>query len=169
MPAQGEHRSTETPRQPVGVEDPSTLPPGQAFKTAWGRLAELGEFARHYLAAQTDLLKLRLLNLAILAGLGVIGLFGAIALIVTLIVMVCSGLAELIAAALDHRMWAGNLIVGGGLLVVLGLGAWLGLRMIRQKHLTQTRAKYELRHKQQRDEFGQSAFERSQAGIDENS
>jgi len=166
MSAQTESRPSDSrPHSGLPQEDPSQLPPGQAFKTAWSRLAEIGEFARHYASARSDLFKLKLLNIAILAALGVIGLIAGAALIATLIVLLCSGLAQAVAAGLGGRAWAGNLIVGGGLLLLIGVGAAMGLSMMRRKHFEQTKAKYELRHKNQREQFGQSAFERSQSAA----
>ena len=142
------------------------MPPGEAFKSAWSRLGQLGEYFRHYLSARIDLLKLSLRNAAIYAALGLVGLIALMALVATLVVMLLGGLAELIAAGLGGRMWAGNLIVSLGMFALIGIGAWLGLKMLRDSHFKQTKAKYELRHQQQREKFGDSAFERSQAPAD---
>jgi len=145
-------------------DNPSQLPPTDALKSAWSRVAEIGEFARAYVAAQSDLLKVRLRNIVILAVLGIVALLGVAALIVTLIVMLFSGLSQLVAAGLGGRMWAGNLIVSVGMFAILGSGTYLGLRTMRRKWLKQTQAKYERFNNQQRERFGEPTFEREHDG-----
>jgi len=143
------------------AEDPGDLPPPDAFKAAIGRLSELLEYARQYYAAQVDLLRLRLRRMIVLAALALVALLAGATLIVTLVVMACRGLSDLIAQALGGRVWAGELIVSVGTISILIVGCWLALRSMSRKSMKDAVNRYEQRRRQQRARFGKDAAERA--------
>src|SRR5256885_16609838 len=95
----------------TNAEDPAQMPPPQAFKAAMARFPEVAAYLRQYASARIDLAKAKVRQIVIFAALGVVGLIALTALIVTLVVMLFSGLAGWIAAGMDGRLWAGYLIV----------------------------------------------------------
>src|SRR5438876_12442548 len=121
MSAETQPRPPTSPDQAETVhsDDPAQMSPPEAFKAAASRFPEVAAYLGHYFSARADLAKLKLRQIIIYAALGVVGLIALTALIATVVVMLCSGLAGWIAAGLNDRGWAGNLIVGGGLIIVL--------------------------------------------------
>src|SRR5207249_11961447 len=111
-------------------------------------------------SARLDAIKLSLRNVVIFAALGILGLFAGAALIITAIVQVCIGLAQMVAHVCGDRMWAGNLIVGALLLISIAAGAIFGLKAAANSSRKRTVAKYELRQHQQREQYGRDASER---------
>jgi hypothetical protein len=157
MPADTESRQQPAPDQPEARDDPGRMPPPEAFKAATRRLGEVVEYFWQYLSARVDLAKLRLRRLVLLAAFGVLALIALTALIVTLVVMLCSGLAGWIAAGLGGRVWAGELIVSLGLILVMAGGTWLILRQASRRRLKVLMEHYERRHREQREKFGHDA------------
>jgi len=135
--------------------------PPEALRDAFGKIGELRAYASQYVSAKLDLLKLSARNAAILTALAVVGLVAVLALIVIAIVMLLSGLAGAIAAGLGGRAWAGNLIVGGGLILIFGVGAFVGLMILKKSWLKATVKKYETQQTQQRASFGHSSRDRA--------
>jgi len=128
-------------------------PPSEAFRAAMAQMGELKEYAAQYIAAKADLARLSLRKVMILAMLGILGMFAGAAAIITLVVQVLSGLSQLIASLLGDRAWAGNLIVGGGLLLVLAAVCWLSMHHLSGVWRDSTVKRYERRHAQQRARF----------------
>ena len=61
------------------------------------------------------------------------------------------------------RAWLGNLLVGGGLLLLVGIGLWLTIRSVRRSSIGRTIQQFESRKDLQRDRFHRSVWERSGA------
>jgi hypothetical protein len=152
--AAGAARGTEDRGDRVGDVDPRELPPTDAVKHSLHAFAELREYFSYFVAAKLDGIKLSLRRAGIFAALGIVALLAGSALVVTAVVMVCAGLAQLIAQALDGRAWAGNLIVGLGVLLLVGGGTWFGMSFLTGKSRKWTVKKYELRRTRQRADFG---------------
>src|SRR5205814_5768981 len=112
-------------------------------------------------AARVDLARLKVRQIIIYAALGVVGLIMLTALLATLVVMLCSGLAGWIGAGLGGRFWAGDLIVGGGLIAILAVGTWLVLKRMDKSRLKQAIERYEQRKREQRENFGHDAASKS--------
>jgi uncharacterized membrane protein YgaE (UPF0421/DUF939 family) len=102
-------------------------------------------------------------NLGIMAAVGVLALAVAVTLVVTATVLLCIGIAQALAAAMHGTAWAGNLIVGAGLLLILFGAAILGSRMLASAARKRTMQKYELRQEKQRRDFGRTVADRAAA------
>jgi hypothetical protein len=76
-------------------------------------------------------------------------------------IMLAQGLAELISIAAGNRPWAGNLAVGGGVLLMLALFAWIYIKRQLRTAREQTIRKYESRHHAQREKFGADVAQRA--------
>jgi hypothetical protein len=148
-------------RHETAAPDPRDLPPPQAVKTAFEQLGELKAYLAYYLAAKADSMRLTLRRAGIFAALGLVGLFALGALVVTAVVLVCGGIAQLLTVAFGGRAWAGNLVTGTVVLALLGLGIWLGLRRVTQGSRERTVKNYELRRKRQRADFGHDVAQRA--------
>ena len=144
-------------------QDPGDLPPTESVREAMGVFGELKEYFSYYLSARSDAFKASIRNVGIMAALGVLALAVAVTLVVTATVLLCIGIAQALAAAMHGTAWAGNLIVGAGLLLILFGGAILGSRMLAAAARKRTMQKYELRQEKQRRDFGRTVADRAAA------
>ena len=135
--------------------------PTEAFGDAFERVGELKAYATHFVSAKVDALKLTGRNIAIYAALGLVGMFAGAAVVITAVVLALRGLAEAVAALLGGRQWAGNLIVGFALLLILGLGAWMGMNRVFGISRRKLKEKYESKRRQHQAEFGHDVHERA--------
>ncbi|HVR73939.1 MAG TPA: hypothetical protein VMT52_06380 [Planctomycetota bacterium] len=128
-------------------------PPAEAFQDLMKDVRELREYAAHFVAAKIDGVKARVRAIVLKAALGLAALlFGAV-LVSTGIVILLAGLVNGAAVLFGDRLWAGQLLVGGGLLAVVGgTVSWVlwSSRQVRKK----VKRKYEQRHARQRGQFG---------------
>jgi len=135
--------------------------PSDAFRDATSKFAELRAYAQQYFAAKVDLAKLSARNIAIMAVLGVVGLLALASIVVISLVLLLSGIAGGIGAALGGRMWAGDLLVGGVVVGAVIGGALVGLGIVKKKFMSQAVKKYERIQKQQRDAFARTSRDRT--------
>jgi len=126
-----------------GSEEP--IAPTEAMRDAFSKLGEVAGHAREYVSARIDLAKVKARNIVLFAVLGVVALFAVAASMIIGLAMLYTGLAQAIAAALGGRMWAGNLIVGGGMLALFAGGGLLGIARLKKAWLKATIARYEAR------------------------
>ena len=150
-----------SPGQARPPPDPRDLPPVDAVKTAFQSIGELREYARYFLAAKLDGIKLSLRTTGIRAALGLIGLLALGALVVTSVVLACTGVAQLLALAFGGRAWAGNLVAGLLLLFLLGGGVVMGMKYLAGSLRRRTVRKYELRRTRQRADLGHDVAQRA--------
>lgn len=133
------------------------------FRQAIKEFGELKEYAAYYLAAKWDGIKLSIKRAGIFAAVGIIGLIAGGAAVVTAVVLLCTGLAELISKIPDpNQPWLGNLVVGLLLLGMMGLTIYLGLSRLNKASRQRTVEKYETRQRRQRGDFGHDVRQRSQ-------
>lgn len=157
---QGGRMTTESPRDPraetesaeSGSEGEKTA--SAAFRDAAVRLAEVREYVSFYIATKTDALKLTVRKAIFFAVVGILALLVAAGAVVTAVVMLLSGLARGLGAALGGRLWAGDLIVGFGVLAIIAVGAWIGASAMTGASRRRTVEKYESRKRDQRTRFG---------------
>ena len=116
-------------------------------------------------SATLDRWKLSILMLCLYAVLGVFGAAAGLAVVVTAVVLLLIGAAHGIGAALGGREWLGDLIVGFGLLAILTIGVTSFLERFVSSSKKRTTKKYESRHSTQRQQFGVSAGDRSNASA----
>jgi hypothetical protein len=153
--------SSAAPQREHGGTETVPPAPEEALGDALRRIGELKSYAAHYVAAKLDALKASGRKLAIYAALGLLGALVGAAVIITAVVLGLRGLAEAIGAALGERQWAGVHIVGFGLLLLLGLGAWIGMRIVFKAMRRGTESKYESKRRIQQAQFGHDVHDRA--------
>jgi hypothetical protein len=131
-----------------------------AFATMGERFAEIREYASYYAATKTDALKTKITTLVIYAVLGIVAGIVGLAVLATAGVMLVRGIAGALGEAFG-RPWLGELVTALGLLMILAVGAFVGLKVVTGTFKKKLVAKYEQRHKEQRERFGADVFQRS--------
>ena len=141
-----------------GEQEPS---PAEALRRLQQQVGELQAYLTHFVSAKIDGLVLSARQLALWAALGVVGLTAAVGLVVTaiglLIMMLLAGFAQLFGG----RWWLGALVVGGGILVLLALGIFIGMRTWQSRWRQQKVQQYDERQLQQQNTFGHSVADRA--------
>jgi hypothetical protein len=130
-------------------------------------LAELREYARYYLEARRDILKLLLRRIAaglLLILLGPVAVLGAI---VAAIWLLLTGLAGGLGEWFGNRLWLGNLTVGCLVIASVALGTWLAVIWWRVRWRERTVERYEQRQDDQRARFGRDVAEQATASAKE--
>ncbi|HEV8604174.1 MAG TPA: phage holin family protein [Tepidisphaeraceae bacterium] len=118
-------------------------------------IGEYKEYASYYLATKLDGMKASLRSAGIYAGLGIVGIIVFSALISTAVALFLVGAAMGLAHIFDPpKYWLGALIVGLGVLVLIGIGAAVGLSRANAGFRKATVEKYEQRKRWQRGQFG---------------
>jgi hypothetical protein len=79
----------------------------------------------------------------------------------TAVVLVLVGAAEGFALLFGGRWWLGALVVGVGILVLLALGIFLGMRTWHSRWRQQKVHQYDERQRQQQATFGHSVADRA--------
>lgn len=123
-------------------------------------LGAIQAYAMHYVAARSDALTAQAKKAAVWGALGVMGLFAGITVIVASVVLALVGIAFGLAALLDS-LWAGLLITGLGVLLLVGLAAWIGLRYWMNLSLHHAKEKYERRRTKERHDYGRDVAQRA--------
>jgi len=149
------------PAPPCPNPDAAHDSPGDAMHAAMHHLGEIREYAAHFVSAKIDSTKASVRRIGLLIAIGILGLVGAAAFVGVAVVLALVGLANAIGAALGGRIWAGQLIVGFGLVIAVVVVAMLGLKMMNNSWRRQTEKKYEARIQQQRRRYGHDANERA--------
>ncbi|MBA4015814.1 MAG: hypothetical protein C0483_01360 [Pirellula sp.] len=119
--------------------------PQEPFAPLLAALGQWSGFASHYFTAQSDLVRLKIRRVLVLA---MAWLFGRIALYVAIgyaMFLVLHGISGGIAELCGHREWAGNLITGGLFLAILGTCLKIG--STRFVSLTQRRIQEHYEHR----------------------
>jgi hypothetical protein len=155
---------SNSPETPEGSSpDGSSKSPEQSVREAMAKLAELRAYAREYLDAKADQFRLRIRHAILLAAVLLLTVLAIAASLTVAVVLLFAGLAQGVGALLGGRLWAGNLIVGGGMLALVIFGTSFGLAAFRRSAKKVTVAKYELSQKQQQQRFGRSSRDRTAA------
>lgn len=131
-----------------------------AFASAVGHLGEMREYASYYATVQADAVKAKVRTIGVYTVLGILGgVVGA-----TMLVVAAARFVGGLAGAVGHwtgYAWLGDLIVGFALLALVGVGTWLGLRVMQSTFKRKLMEKYEQRHQAQRERFGTDVLRRS--------
>jgi hypothetical protein len=116
--------------------------------------AQFLAYAGHYTSARLDRMLLSARDGAItgliLAGLGILVLATAIVCVVLLL----EGFAGGLGVALNGALWGGQLIVGGGILLLIGLTVLIVLAVVNAKLRHARIEKYEKLKRNERARFG---------------
>ena len=147
-------RAYETP----GEQEPS---PAEALRRLQQQVGELQAYLTHFVSAKVDGFVLSARQLAVWAALGVVGLIAAVGLVATAVVLVLVGAADGFAVLFGGRWWLGALVVGGGTLVLLALGIFIGMRILQSRWRQQKVHQYDERQRQQQATFGHSVADRA--------
>jgi hypothetical protein len=131
------------------------------FAKVADRLGEIRDYAGYYADTKTDAIKAKVTTLAFYAVLGIVAGVVGLAALATAGVLLVSGIAHALAALFGGRVWLGELVTGLGLLLLLGVGAFVGLKVLTASTKRKLMAKYEQRHQDQRAKFGTDVLQRS--------
>jgi hypothetical protein len=140
--------------------DAATNPAAKAFARLSQDVAELKEYAGHYLTAKVDGVKRTVKNVGLYAAVGVLGLIAGGAIVATAAGLIIVGVAQLLGDLFD-RQWLGNLVAGLLVLTLIGVGVWLMMKKLTGSWRAQTVQKYEQRKQSQRDRFGHDVDDRA--------
>lgn len=153
MHANGARAST-TP----GEQEPS---PEEALRRLIQQLEELRAYSTHFVNAKVDGFLMSARQLLVWAVLGGVGLIALTALVVTAIVLFLDGAAGGLGLLFGGQLWLGQLVVGGGLLVLLTLSMLIALRTWQGRARRQKVQQYDERQLQQRAVFGRNVADRA--------
>ncbi len=152
-----------------GSDDPEhengTAKGPEAFRRLQSQLEELSDHARLYASAKKDALTSSVRRAALWMVIGAVAAAIAVSIVVTATVFALLGLAQLIGEALGDLPWAGYLITGGGLLLLLAIGMLVALTWLQSRFRKQTVQKYERRHQAQRARYGHDERARSRRQV----
>jgi hypothetical protein len=125
------------------------------------QLAELREFLSHSLEARKDRTKStvrRLMTTAVvLLSLGIIWS----ATLVVGAILLANGLAEAVGIMVGNRLWAGEVIIGAGIVLSTLLLTILWAEWFNRSARQRTIRKYDRRHRMQRAKFGADVRQRA--------
>ncbi len=136
---------------------------GRFFRSAFRQLGEVRDYISYYLSARVDKAKVSVRRLVIYAVLGMVGAIAGAALVASAVVLLCWGIAGAFGA-IFQTWWLGYIIMGGLLMILLGLGVWLGLRRMSGQSLKRTAKKYDQRRQDQQTRHGHNVHERATGG-----
>jgi membrane protein implicated in regulation of membrane protease activity len=89
-------------------------------------------------------------------------------MLITAAVLALLGLAQWIGDALGDRLWAGYLIVGWGLLLLVAAGLAAAMVYLQRRFRTQTVNKYDKRRRNQRARFGHDLGQQARGEAERN-
>ncbi len=140
-----------------GEQGPS---PEEALRRLLQQLEELRAYSTHFVSAKVDGFILSVRQLLVWMVLGIVGLIALAAVVVTAIVLFLGGTAGGLGQLFGGRLWLGQLVVGGGLLLLLTLSILIGVRTWQRRSRQQKVQQYDERQLQQRAAFGRSVADR---------
>lgn len=136
-----------------GEQEPS---PEEALRRLVQQIEALRAYATHFVSAKVDGFIITARQLLVWAGLGIVGLIALAGVVITAIVLCLDGAAAGLGLLFGGRLWLGQLVVGGGLLVLLTLSILIGMRTWQHRTRQQKVQQYDERQLQQRAVFGRS-------------
>jgi len=124
-------------------------------------LGELGEYARHYLAARADTIRLSVRRAGIFAVLGVVGLIASAAYVVTATALVILGTARGLGLLFGGHEWLGYLVTGVVLLGALALAVKVTMSRLTKSSRERMVQAYARRREEQDRRFGHNVRDRA--------
>jgi hypothetical protein len=143
-----------------GEQEPS---PAEALRRLQQQIGELQAYFTHFVSAKVDGFMLSARQIAVWTALGIVGLTALVGFVVTAIVLLLGGVATGLGLLFGGHVWLGQVVVGGGLLILLALSIVIGLRILQNKSRQQKVQQYDERQLQQRAAFGHSVADRATA------
>jgi uncharacterized membrane protein len=141
-----------------GAQEPS---PPEALHRLQQQIEELQAYLAHFVSAKVDGFLLSARQIAVWTALGIIGLTALVGLVATAIVLLLIGAASGLGLLFGGQQWLVQVVVGGGLLLLLALGVFIGLRAWQHRSRQQKVQQYDERQLQQRAAFGHSVADRA--------
>ncbi|HSV14737.1 MAG TPA: phage holin family protein [Tepidisphaeraceae bacterium] len=154
-------------RETAAAEDDDPTP-ASAFGEMGERISEMRDYAAYYVKARVDKIKAALRNILVMAALGIVGLIAGGALVVTAVVLLCTGIAQGLTALFGGHAWAGNLVTAVLLLGMIGIVAYVALTKITKTSKERMVHAYEQLKREQRADHGTDVHERAEeqrAGV----
>ncbi len=143
------------------ASEASSPPTGAAAVAVGQRVRELVEFGSYYVAAQTDRVKLVVINSAMFVVLGLIGACLGLVILATAAALFVVGIADAIGTLLWHQMWAGYLITSVVIIGGLIVGTIVVFKKVTKSSRERLVAAYEQRKSKQRSTLGTDVEEQS--------
>ncbi len=140
---------------PVAADDFSRL-----WEDTRRRVVELKSYAQYYISAKRDAIKAKIVRASLWVIAGIVAMVAGLCVLATAVALLLGSIADLISGAVG-RSWAGGMIVGGGLLLIIALGLWLGPKLFVKALRKATVKKYEEIRRKQRSDFGHDVHERA--------
>jgi hypothetical protein len=135
--------------------------PTAAFHHAFEQFAEVREYVAIYLRTRADLFKVTVRNFVFVSILAATAVLLAAALIVTAVVLLCRGIAEGLTILLGGCAWAGDLITGVLLLLVIAVVIYGSITYITRSFKKTTFRHYAAQKRRERRPQGIKTHERS--------
>jgi hypothetical protein len=119
------------------------------------QVAQLGEFTRHLATARIDAFRVGIRNRLLRTVATLCGALVGLATAIIAAAYVIDGTARGVAILFGGSVWAGRLVGGLAVLILLGLGLVARIAWISRASRRERAAKYEARKARQRARFGQ--------------
>jgi uncharacterized membrane protein len=145
----------------VDREKPGYEPP-RPLDGVVQQVRELLDHANLYVEARKDMMRATVRNLIIKAVLGIIAAVGGVTLIIVAVVQLMSGAATGLGLLFGEHYWLGELVLAATVFLILAIGAFVGLKLLKKSARERTIKKYERRQQAQRQRFGRSTVERAE-------
>lgn len=126
--------------------------------------AELRAYALLYLETRKDQLQALLRRGMLLFVLGIVVLLAATSAVVTAMVLLMTGVARGLGVLLGGHFWAGEILVGAGMLAAIGAGLWLSARAAAHAARQRLADKYAQRRAELHARFRRDLSSRAKAG-----
>jgi len=143
-----------------GEQEPSAA---EALRRLQQQIGELQAYCAHVVSAKRDGLLLSIRQSVLWVVLGIVGLIALAGLLITSLVLLLDGAAAGLALLFGGQLWLGHIVVGGGVLVLLALGMFIGVRTWQNRSRQQKVQQYDERQLQQRATYGHSVSDRASA------
>jgi len=141
-----------------GEQEPS---PPEALHRLQQQIEELQAYFTHFVSAKVDGFLLSGRRIALWTALGIMGLLALAGLIISAIVLLLGGAAAGLGLLFGGQLWLGQVVVGGGLLSLLALSIFIGMRTWQNRSRQQKVQQYDERQLQQRTAFGRNVADRA--------
>jgi hypothetical protein len=146
------------PEIPPGVKTEHGIDPLAPLKK---HAAELTEYLSCYLSVQSDSIKSSIRSLGIYAALGFVGAIALVAMIAKAMTLVLSGAAAGLGELFGDRLWAGELVTGVAVFLILAITIFIVMRKLTNSSRQKAIDKYEQRRQTERAKFGHDYQQRA--------
>jgi hypothetical protein len=156
----GETSTAHSNAQASSDAEPNASKAPNPLEPLLEQIAAVRAYAQHYFEAQTDAARAAVRRTILKAAAGLGAAIVAVTFVIACTIMLAEGLAQLIGIVAGDRPWVGNIVLGGGVLLILAIsvGFYVAQKLRTARELTIR--KYENRHYAQRAKFGADVTQR---------